>query len=161
MYFPYFHSFITYFILAISWSNFAQIQWSWKFFNSQDDELFKNVQDFRIWVKFDRVIAKNEVHAFFWNTLYSGWLSILHVGKGEFDSEKLIEVFRDYFLTFGVCEEISSDTASQYMSSKFQKFLQQYGIRHRQSSAYFAHSNSKWVFTSTFPQYIYAQIQIV
>ena len=30
---------------------------------------------------------------------YSGWLSILHVGKGEFDTEKLIEVFRDYFLT--------------------------------------------------------------
>ena len=70
MYFPYFHSFITFFILAISRSNFAQIQWSWTFFNSQDDELFKNVQDFRIWVKFDRVIAKNEVHTFFWNTLY-------------------------------------------------------------------------------------------
>ena len=58
MYFPHFHSFITYFILAISRSNFAQIQWSWTFFNSQDDELFKNVQDFRIWVKFDQVIVK-------------------------------------------------------------------------------------------------------
>ena len=74
---------------------------------------------------------------------YSGWLSILHVGKGEFDTEKLIEVFRDYFLTFGVAEEISSDTASQYMSSKFERFLQQYGVRHRQSSAYYAHSNSR------------------
>ena len=59
---------------------------------------------------------------------YSGWLSILHVGKGEFDTEKLIDVFRDYFLTFGICEEISSDTASQYMSSKFEKFMKQYGI---------------------------------
>ena len=29
------------------------------------------------------------------------------------------------------------------MLSKFEKFLQQYGIRHRQSSAYYAHSNSR------------------
>ena len=50
---------------------------------------------------------------------YSGWLSVLHVGKGEFDTEKLIEVFRDYFLTFGVAEQISSDMASRYMSTKF------------------------------------------
>merc|ERR1711942_460821 len=32
---------------------------------------------------------------------YSGWLSVLHVGKGEFDTDSLIEVFRDYFLGFG------------------------------------------------------------
>merc|ERR1712081_166517 len=37
----------------------------------------------------------------------SGWLSVLYVGKGEFDTDKLIEVFRDYFPTFGVVEEIS------------------------------------------------------
>ena len=65
MYFPYFHSFITFFILAISRSNFAQIQWSWTFFNSQDNELFKNVQDFRIWVKFDRVMIKKTLWVFF------------------------------------------------------------------------------------------------
>ena len=65
------------------------------------------------------------------------------MGKGEFDTEKLIEVFRDYFLTFGVAEEISSDMASQYMSTKFEKFLKQYGIHHRKSSSYFAHSNSR------------------
>ena len=46
---------------------------------------------------------------------YSGWLSVLYVGKGEFDTDKLIEVFRDYFLSFGVVEEISSDSASQFM----------------------------------------------
>ena len=65
MYFPYFHSFITYFILAISRSNFAQIQWSCTFFNSKDDELFKNVKDFRIWVKFDQVIVKKTLGVFF------------------------------------------------------------------------------------------------
>ena len=70
MYFPYFHSFITYFILAISRSNLAQIQWSWTFSNSQDDELLKNVQDCRIWVKFYRVIVKKTLVFFFWFTLY-------------------------------------------------------------------------------------------
>ena len=74
---------------------------------------------------------------------YSGWLSVLHVGKGEFNTDTLIDVFRNYFETFGVAEEISSDMASQYMSSKFQRFLDQYGIRHRQSSSYYAHSNSR------------------
>ena len=64
-------------------------------------------------------------------------------GKREFDTEKLIEVLRDYFLTFGVAEEISSDTASQYMSSKFERFLQQNGVWLKQSSAYYAHSNTR------------------
>ena len=74
---------------------------------------------------------------------YSGWLSVLYVGKGEFDTDKLIDVFRDYFLSFGVVEEISSDSASQFMSAKFQKFLRQYGVRQRLSSSYFPHSNSR------------------
>ena len=47
---------ILYFVLAISRSNFAQIQWSWTFFNSQDKGLFKNVQKFKNWVKFDQVM---------------------------------------------------------------------------------------------------------
>ena len=74
---------------------------------------------------------------------YSGWLSVLFVGKGDHDSDKLIEVFRDYFATFGCAEEISSDSGAQYKSSKFEKFLQQYGVQHRLSSSYFAHSNSR------------------
>ena len=74
---------------------------------------------------------------------YSGWLSVLYVGKGEFDSENLIHVLRDYFMTFGVAEEISSDGASQYKSEKLEKFLKQYGVRHRVSSSYFPHSNTR------------------
>ena len=74
---------------------------------------------------------------------YSGWLSVLYVGRGEFDSDNLINVFRDYFLTFGVAAEISSDGASQYKSRKFERFLEQYGVRHRVSSSYFPHSNTR------------------
>ena len=74
---------------------------------------------------------------------YSGWLSVLYVGRGDFDAEQLIEVLRDYFVTFGVVEEIASDLGPQFRSSKFEKFLQQYGVHHRRSSAYFPHSNSR------------------
>ena len=82
MYFPYFHSFITFLILAISRSNFAQIKWSWTFFNSQDDELFKNVQDFRIWVKFDRGMVKN-FGSFFLFTLYFRHVLVENQDTGE------------------------------------------------------------------------------
>ena len=74
MYFPYFLSVITFFILAISRSNFTQIQWFWTFFNSQDDELFKNVKDFRIWVKFYRIIVKKTLEGFFCSPFI--WCSI-------------------------------------------------------------------------------------
>ena len=47
---------VLYFVLAISGSNFAQILWSWTFFNSQDEGLFKNVHIFKNWVKFDQVM---------------------------------------------------------------------------------------------------------
>ena len=65
---------------------------------------------------------------------YTGWLSVLYVGKVEFDTDKLIDVLRDYFLSFGLVEEISSDSASQFMSTKFKKFLRQYGLKQRLSS---------------------------
>ena len=66
---------------------------------------------------------------------------MLYVGKGEFDH--LIQVLRDYFITFGVAEEISSDGASQYKSEKFEKFLMQYRVKHRVSSSYFPHLNTR------------------
>ena len=54
MYFPYFYSLITYFIFAVSWTNFAQIQLSWTFFNSQEDGLLKNSPSYdkKIWLFF-------------------------------------------------------------------------------------------------------------
>ena len=39
--------------------------------------------------------------------------------------------------------EFSSDLGPQFKANKFQKFLKQYGVRHRLSSAYFPHSNSR------------------
>ena len=74
---------------------------------------------------------------------YSGWLSAWYVGKGEFDADRLIEILREYFSTFSVPAEISSDMGPQFKSSKFAQFLQRYGVHHRQSSSYFAHSNTR------------------
>ena len=74
---------------------------------------------------------------------YSGWLSAWYVGKGEFDTDRLLEILREYFSTFSVPVEISSDMGPQFKSSKFAQFLQRYGVHHRQSSSYFAHSNTR------------------
>ena len=74
---------------------------------------------------------------------YSGWLSAWYVGKGEFDTDRLIEILREYFSTFSVPAEMSSDFGPQFKSSKLAQFLQRYGVHHRQSSSYFAHSNCR------------------
>ena len=70
-------------------------------------------------------------------------MSAWYVGKGEFDAERLIEILREYFSTFSVPAEIASDMGPQFKSSKFAQFLQRYGVHHRQSSSYFAHSNTR------------------
>ena len=55
----------------------------------------------------------------------------------------MIEALKEHFLCFGVAAELASDMGPQFRSSKLEKFLKQYGVHHRQSSAYFAHSNTK------------------
>ena len=74
---------------------------------------------------------------------FSGWLSAWYVGKGDFDADRLIEILREYFSTFSVPAEMSSDFGPQFKSSKLAQFLQRYGVHHRQSSSYFAHSNCR------------------
>ena len=74
---------------------------------------------------------------------YSGWISVYTMGKGECNAEKLISCLKSHFGSFGVAEEFSSDLGPQFKADKFQKFLKQYGVRHRVSSAYFPHSNSR------------------
>ena len=74
---------------------------------------------------------------------YSGWLSIFKTGKGDFDGDAMVKFLREYFCTFGVAEEFSSDMGPQMMSDVVQKFLSQWGVHHRQSSAYNPHSNSR------------------
>ena len=72
---------------------------------------------------------------------FSGWISLYSTGKGEFDGKKLEEILRDYFTTFNIPEEFSSDGGPQMMSGVVQDCLRRWGVSHRLSSAYFPHSN--------------------
>lgn len=74
---------------------------------------------------------------------FSGWFSIYKTGQGEFDGKALIKTLREHFITYGVSEEFSSDMGPQLKSSDVSKFLSVWGVYHRQSSAYFPHSNSR------------------
>ena len=50
---------------------------------------------------------------------------------------------RQYFATYGIPEELASDGGLTYTSYDTQKFLSDYGVRHRLSSVAFAQSNKR------------------
>ena len=94
------------------------------------------------------MIAIDYFHLDGWNYLvigdrFSGWISIHRTGRGDYDADKLVESLKTHFLTFGVAAECASDMGPQMKSVKFEKFLKQYGVHHRQSSSYFPHSNMR------------------
>ncbi len=70
---------------------------------------------------------------------YSGWPTVLKCREDS--SEELVRHLRNLFCVYGVPEELASDGASVYMSSKTRGFLELWGVRHRVSSAYHPHSN--------------------
>ena len=72
---------------------------------------------------------------------FSGWLSLNYFPK-EASSSELIARLKNYFCTFGIPEEISSDDGPQFKSNQLKQFLQSWGVKnHRVSSAYHPHSN--------------------
>ena len=77
---------------------------------------------------------------------YSGWLSSYVVGGNKFDTDKLLEMMRNYFMLYGVAEEVASDMGLQFKSAKFEQFLKRYGVHHRQSIAYYGQSNCRGEF---------------
>ena len=74
---------------------------------------------------------------------FSGWLSIYSTGEGEYDGRAMEKILREHFSTFNIPEEFSSDGGPQMMSETVQNCFKRWGIRHRLSSAYFPHSNSR------------------
>merc|ERR1712106_1185514 len=74
---------------------------------------------------------------------YSGWLSMHEAGAGEFNGATMVKVLREQFSNFNIPEELATDGGPQMMSTEVQACLTRWGVRHRLSSAYFPHSNSR------------------
>ena len=72
---------------------------------------------------------------------YSGWLEIYKANNTDFISIK--KVLLAWFATFGVPEELASDGGPPFNSHAYTKFLKDWGIRLRRSSAYYPQSNGR------------------
>ena len=75
---------------------------------------------------------------------FSGWPDIRETpAHMEYDTKSLIRGCREIFASFGVPEELASDGGPQFKSHQFEKFLKDWGINHRKSSAYLPQSNGR------------------
>ena len=75
----------------------------------------------------------------------SGWTEVVKVEPGTHSAgaKGLCSALRRLFSTFGVPSEISSDGGPEYKADEFEIFLKKWGVRHRESSAYFPTSNGR------------------
>ena len=71
---------------------------------------------------------------------FTGWISIYYFEK-EATTEKVIDILKTSFSTFGVAVNLSTDNDTRFRSHAFQEFLKLWGVSHRVSSDYNPHSN--------------------
>ena len=74
---------------------------------------------------------------------FSGWPTVFFCGGSTNNSRQLQEWSRQYFATYGIPEELASDGGLTFTSYETQKFLRDYGVKHRLSSVAFAQSNKR------------------
>ena len=72
---------------------------------------------------------------------YSGWLSVYPAGDNG--AASLVKELRCHFTTFGISSEIASDGGPEFVATLTQKFLKDWKVNFRLSSAYFPHSNQR------------------
>ena len=70
---------------------------------------------------------------------YSGWPMVIRAQRTT--TAELIS--REFFQIFGICEEFVSDGGSQFTSREIEVFFRSWGIKHRLSSAYVPHGNTR------------------
>ena len=71
---------------------------------------------------------------------YTGWIEVEHFSKDP-PSYDVIKVFRGWFHRFGIPSELSLDGGSNLDSKETLSFLNKWGVKTRQSSAYYPKSN--------------------
>ena len=64
-------------------------------------------------------------------------------GKGTYDADALIDVLKGHFGCFGVCTDFLRNFGPQFASSKFAIFFSSMDDKHRISSSYNPHSNTR------------------
>ena len=74
---------------------------------------------------------------------FSGWPIIHCYGRQHVTAERLIELCRAVFATYGVPESISTDGGPQFASIAFKQFLLTWNVAHRISSPEYAQSNGR------------------
>lgn len=72
---------------------------------------------------------------------YSGWLDLVKVQDGTFRT--LSSNLRRWFAQWGVPRILETDGGPPFNGGPFSAFMEQWGVKHRLSSAYYAQSNGR------------------
>ena len=70
---------------------------------------------------------------------HPAWLSVYDLGEKD-GAHGLTSALKTHFATFGISMEITSDGGPEHTASATKRFLTDWDVKHRLSSAYFPHS---------------------